>query len=47
MGATIVLISLMIAAAKLWGWVKKKYPEYASIGVRVFVGIILIVFLFF
>lgn len=44
-GATILLISLMILVAKLWGWVKKKYPRYASIGVRVFVTVLLIVFI--
>ena len=26
-GVTIVLISIMIIAAKMWGWIKKTYPE--------------------
>lgn len=42
--ASIILIVLMILAAKLWGWVKKKYPKYASIGVGCFVGILVLVF---
>jgi hypothetical protein len=46
-GSAIVLIILMIAAAKLWGWLKKKYPVLVSIGVRITAGILLIVFLFF
>jgi hypothetical protein len=46
-GVTIVLISLMIAAAKLWGWIKKTYPKHASICVKVFVGVLLIVFIIF
>jgi len=44
-GATLLLIMLMILAAKLWGWIKKKYPQYASIGVKVFVAVLLIVFI--
>ncbi len=43
-GVTIILIFIMILAAKIWGWVKKKNPKYASIGVKVFVGVLLIVF---
>lgn len=45
--ATIILIIAMIIAAKIWGWIKKKYPKYTSIGVRVFVGLLVVVFLFF
>ena len=41
---TIVLIVLMIVAAKLWGWVKKKYPKYASLFVKVAVIVLVIVF---
>jgi hypothetical protein len=43
--ATIILIVAMIIAAKLWGWIKKTYPKQASIGVRVFVAVLLIVFI--
>ena len=43
-GATILLIIIMIIAAKLWGWVKKKYPKYASLGVMVFVCVVLLAF---
>jgi uncharacterized membrane protein len=46
-GSAIVLIILMIAAAKLWGWLKKKYPVLVSIGIWIIAGILLIVFLFF
>jgi hypothetical protein len=45
--ATLVLIFTMIIAAKLWGWIKIKYPKYASIGVKVFVVVLLIVFIVF
>ena len=45
--ATIILIIAMIIAAKIWGWIKKKYPKYTSIGVRVFVVVLLIVFFAF
>ncbi|MBK7631993.1 MAG: DUF1624 domain-containing protein [Ignavibacteriales bacterium] len=44
-GVTIILIFIMILAAKIWGWVKKKYPKFASVGVKVFVGVLLIVFI--
>ena len=43
--ATIILIVAMIIAAKIWGWIKKKYPKYASIGVKVFIAVLLIVFI--
>jgi hypothetical protein len=43
-GVTIVLISLMIIAAKLWGWIKKSYPKRVSIFVKVLVGALLLVF---
>ena len=43
-GATILLIILMIVAAKIWGWVKKKYPNYASLFVKVAVIVLVIVF---
>jgi len=41
---TIVLIVFMIVAAKLWGWVKKKYPNYASLFVKAAVIVLVIVF---
>jgi uncharacterized membrane protein len=44
--ATLILIVLMILVAKIWGWIKKKNPKYASIGVRVFVVVLLIAFIF-
>lgn len=44
-GVTILLITIMILSAKFWGWIKKSYPKYVSIGVKVFVGILLIVFI--
>jgi len=44
-GVAIILISLMILVAKLWGWIKKKYPKYASIGVKVFIVVLLIAFI--
>jgi uncharacterized membrane protein len=44
-GAAIFLISLMILAAKLWGWAKIKYPKFASVGVRVFVAVLIITFI--
>jgi uncharacterized membrane protein len=43
-GAAIFLIVLMILAAKFWGWVKKKYPKYASIFVIAVVIVLVIVF---
>jgi hypothetical protein len=43
--ATIILIIAMIIAAKVWGWIKKKYPIYASIGVKVLVVVLLLVFI--
>ncbi len=41
---TIVLIVFIIVAAKLWGLVKKKYPSYASLFVKVAVIVLVIVF---
>uniref|UniRef100_A0A832LJA3 DUF1624 domain-containing protein n=1 Tax=Ignavibacterium album TaxID=591197 RepID=A0A832LJA3_9BACT len=34
---TLILISLMIIVAKLWGWMKMNYPKYTSIGFRILV----------
>jgi len=44
-GVAIVLISVMISAAKLWGWIKKTYPKRASVFVKVLTGVLLIIFL--
>jgi len=44
--ATIILIFAMIIAAKIWGWIKMKYPKYTSLGVKVLVAVLLIVFIF-
>jgi uncharacterized membrane protein len=44
-GAAIFLIYLMILAAKLWNWTKIKYPKFASVGVRVFVAVLIITFI--
>jgi uncharacterized membrane protein len=43
-GVTVALMILMIIAAKIWGWAKKDYPKYASIFVKLFVAILIIVF---
>lgn len=43
-GSTVLLITLMIVAAKLWGWLKKKYPKYSSLSVRAAAIILLIIF---
>ena len=43
-GAAIFLISLMILAAKLWGRTKIKYPKIASVGVRVFAAVLILIF---
>ena len=41
---TIVLIVFMIVAAKFWGRLKKKSPNYASLFVKVAVIVLVIVF---
>lgn len=43
-GATILLITIMILAAKLWGWAKKKYPKHSSFFVKAAVTVLLVVF---
>jgi membrane-anchored protein YejM (alkaline phosphatase superfamily) len=43
--ATIVLITLMIITAKIWGWAKKTYPNHASIFVKVVIAALLIIFI--
>jgi fucose 4-O-acetylase-like acetyltransferase len=44
MGATILLIALMILTAKLWGWLKKNYSKLSSIALRGIVILLLILF---
>lgn len=44
--ATIFLIILMIVVAKLWGWFKKTNPKSASIGVKIFLVLLFLVFIF-
>jgi uncharacterized membrane protein len=44
-GSTIMLITLMILTAKLWGWAKKKYPEYSSLSIKLSVLILTVLFL--
>lgn len=43
--ATLVLMVLMILAAKAWGWTKMKYPNYASKAAWGVVGVLFIIFL--
>ena len=42
--ATFLLITIMILAAKFWGWGKKKYPKYSSLFVKIAVIVLLIIF---
>ncbi|MFN3872671.1 MAG: heparan-alpha-glucosaminide N-acetyltransferase domain-containing protein [Ignavibacterium sp.] len=44
-GATIILIVFMIVVAKIWGWLKKTNPRYTSLGVKIFVATLFIVFI--
>lgn len=41
---TLILITLMIIVAKMWGWMKINYPEYTSFIVRTLIAILLIIF---
>jgi len=43
-GSTIILIILMIIAAKFWGWAKKKYPEYSFLFIKISAVVLLIIF---
>ncbi len=43
---TIVLIFLMIIAAKVWGWIKERKFKYTSIGVKILVAVFLIIYVF-
>lgn len=42
--ATLILIMLMIIVAKLWGWLKKSSPKYASFSVKIIAATLIIVF---
>ncbi len=44
-GATIILIALMILAAKLWGLAKKKYPKRTSLFIKAAVTVLLVNFI--
>jgi hypothetical protein len=44
--ATLVLMILMILAAKIWGWTKMKFPKYAGKAAWGVVGVLFIIFLF-
>ena len=43
--ATLVLMTLMILAAKIWGWTKMKFPKYAGKAAWGVVGVLFIIFL--
>ncbi len=44
-GSAIVLIILMIVVAKLWGWLKKKYPKHIQKGVPILAAVLIIAFI--
>jgi len=44
--ATIILMTLMIIIAKIWGWLKINYTKYVSIFVKILVIMLLIIFIF-
>jgi hypothetical protein len=43
--ATLILMTLMILAAKIWGWTKMKFPNYAGKVAWGVVGVLFIIFL--
>ena len=43
--ATLVLMTLMILAAKVWGWTKMKFPKYAGKVAWGVVGLLFVIFL--
>ena len=45
--ATLFLITLMIFAAKIWGWLKKDFPKFSSFFVKAVTGLLLIAFFLF
>ncbi len=44
-GITLVLMVLMVLAAKLWGWLKTKFPNYATKAAWGVVGVLFVIFL--
>ncbi|NWG27258.1 MAG: hypothetical protein HXY48_01850, partial [Ignavibacteriaceae bacterium] len=42
---TLVLMVLMVLAAKLWSWTKIKFPNYATKVAWVVVGVLFVIFL--
>lgn len=46
-GSTIILIILMIIAARFWGWAKKKYPEHSFLFIKISAVVLLIIFFIF
>lgn len=43
--ATVVLMALMVLAAKIWGWIKMKFPKYAGKAAWGIVGVLFVYFL--
>ena len=44
-GVTLILMALMILAAKIWGWTKMKFPKYAGKVAWGVVGVLFVIFL--
>ncbi|MDD1475207.1 hypothetical protein MEO41_28660, partial [Dolichospermum sp. ST_sed4] len=44
-GATLILMALMILSARIWGWTKIKFPKYAGKVAWGIVGVLFIIFL--
>ncbi len=42
--ATLILMTLMILAAKIWGWTKMKFPKYAG---KIAWGVVVVLFIIF
>ena len=43
--ATLILMALMVLVAKMWGWTKMKFPNYAGKAAWGVVGVLIIIFL--
>ncbi|MBP1683409.1 MAG: Acyltransferase domain protein [Ignavibacteriaceae bacterium] len=43
--ATLILMTLMILAAKVWGWIKMKFPKYAGKTAWGVVGVLFVIFI--
>jgi uncharacterized membrane protein len=43
--ATLILMTLMILAAKVWGWTKMKFPKYAGKAAWGVVGVLFVIFI--